>query len=244
MNIYSDSSHFALKYLKDTEANIRNLLIMTGNLNIMDSLWDLSFPHHSTISDDLLIIADLFNLDLSSPTNQVPTRYLDNVNDSNSVIDLMFLHSGSSKLNNHLIHPDWHLMLDHAPLTITINIVEESVNPTKCSIIKNSKEETAFIKDITIFIKNLNTSNLSDITSLDNVVNEFTNKVKSTWEKSSKIINITRHSKIWWNKNCNRDLAIYRLSKKLEDWKTFQRTVKNTKWGFFNLKIQEIANKK
>jgi len=38
MNIYSDSSHSALKYLKDTKANICNLLIMSGNFNIRDSL--------------------------------------------------------------------------------------------------------------------------------------------------------------------------------------------------------------
>jgi len=83
-------------------------------------------------------------------------------------------------------------MSNHTPLTIIITIVEESVNSTKHSIIKDSKEEVAFIKDITISIRNLNTSNLSDITSLDNIVNEFANKVKSTWEKSSKIINITK----------------------------------------------------
>ena len=105
MNVYSDSSHMALKYLKDTEAYIHNLLIMTGDFNIWDSLWDPSFPHHSSISDNLLIIADSFNLDLSFPTNLVPTRYSDNVNDSNLVIDLMFLHSRSSILKNHTIHP-------------------------------------------------------------------------------------------------------------------------------------------
>jgi len=38
MNIYSDSSHSALKYLKDSEANIQNLLIMAGNFNIRDSI--------------------------------------------------------------------------------------------------------------------------------------------------------------------------------------------------------------
>ena len=38
MNIYSDSSHLALKYLKDTEFNIDNVLIMTGDFNIRDSL--------------------------------------------------------------------------------------------------------------------------------------------------------------------------------------------------------------
>ena len=244
INIYSDSSHSALKYLKNTEANIHNLLIMTSDFNIQDSLWDPLFSHHSTISDDLLIVADSFNLDLSSPTNQVLTKYLDNVNDSNLVIDLMFLCSGLSKLNNYLIYSDWHLTSDHAPLTITILIIEESVNSTKHLIIKDSKEEVAFIKDVTISIKNLNTSNLSDITSLDNVVDEFTNKVKSTGEKISKIINIMRYFKSWWNEDCSRDLVNYRLLKNLEDWKTFWRMVKNTKHTFLDLKIQEIANKK
>jgi len=69
MNIYSDSSHSTLKYLKDIEANIRNLLITTSDFNIQDSLWNPSFSHHSSISDDLLIIADSFSLNLSIPIN-------------------------------------------------------------------------------------------------------------------------------------------------------------------------------
>ena len=44
LNIYSDSSHSALKYLKDIEVNIDNVLVMTGNFNIRDSLGTLSFP--------------------------------------------------------------------------------------------------------------------------------------------------------------------------------------------------------
>jgi len=107
MNIYSDTSHSALKYLKDTETNIDNLIIMTGNVNIRDSLWDPFFPHHSLISDDLFIIVDSFNLDLSIPTNPIPTRYLDTQGVSDSVLDLMFLHSNSSELNWHTIHPSW-----------------------------------------------------------------------------------------------------------------------------------------
>ena len=69
MNIYSNFSHSVLKYLKDTEVNILNLLIMTGDFNIRDSVWDPSFPHHLAISDGLMIIADSFNLDLSIPTH-------------------------------------------------------------------------------------------------------------------------------------------------------------------------------
>ena len=99
INIYSDLSHSALKYLKNTEVNIDNVLVMTGDFNIRDSLWDTSFSHHSSISDDLLIIADSFNLALSSPTNPCPTRYSDMAGESNSTIDLMFLQYGSNNIN-------------------------------------------------------------------------------------------------------------------------------------------------
>ena len=116
MNIYSDAFHSVLKHLKDTEVNINNLIIMTGNFNIRDSLWDTSFPYHSLISNDLFIIADLFNLDLSISTNPIPTRYSDTLGVSDLVLDLMFLHSGSSKLNCHAIHPFWRLTSNYAPL--------------------------------------------------------------------------------------------------------------------------------
>ena len=57
MNIYSDSSsHSTLKYLKNTKVNIWNLLIMTGDFNIRDSLWDSSFPHHSSISNEIFLL--------------------------------------------------------------------------------------------------------------------------------------------------------------------------------------------
>jgi len=38
MNVHSDSSQSALKYLKDTEANINNVLIITRDFNIRDRL--------------------------------------------------------------------------------------------------------------------------------------------------------------------------------------------------------------
>ena len=83
MNIYSDSSYTALKYLKDTEMNIENVLLMTGDFNIRDSLWNSTFPFHSSVSNDLIIIANSFNLSLSTPTNPCPTRYSDMAGESN-----------------------------------------------------------------------------------------------------------------------------------------------------------------
>ena len=195
MNVYSNSSHSALKYLKDIETNICNLLIMTGDFNIRDNYWDPLFSHHLSISDNLIIIADSFNLNLSMPTNQVPTRYLDNLNDTNSVINLMFLWSGSLELNNHMIHLEWCLMSNHTPLTISILIVEEFANSSKWSIVKNSEEEAAFIKDVTNSLKELDISNLLDSNWLENTVNFFANSVEYTWERNFKSINVTKHSK-------------------------------------------------
>jgi len=37
INIYYDASQSALKYLKDTEVNIWNILVMTKDFNIRDS---------------------------------------------------------------------------------------------------------------------------------------------------------------------------------------------------------------
>ena len=191
MNIYSDSSHSVIKYLKDTEFNIQNLLVITGDFNIWDCLWDPLFTHHSSISDDLFAIADSFNLSLLYPINQVSTRYLDNTSDSNLVINLMFLHCDFSKLNMHSIYPEWRLMSDYVPLTIIISIAEEHIATQRRTITKNSEKE------------------------------DKSNIVGHTWMKYSKLTNIMKHSKSWWNEDCNRDLATYRSSKSIESWKMF-----------------------
>ncbi len=39
-------------------------------------------------------------------TNQVPTRYLDNGQDANLVIDLIFIWEGLDELNNYTIYLD------------------------------------------------------------------------------------------------------------------------------------------
>ena len=156
----------------------------------------------------------------------------------------MFLHSGSSELNNHSIYTDWRLLSNHASLTIIIPITEEYIISSKHFIIKDSEKESTFIKDLTNSIRNINTSNILDIASINRATDKFASMVKVTWRKNSKVINITRHSKSWWNESYCRDLEKYRLSKSLEDWKWFWRIVKNMKWQFFDLKIQKIANKK
>ena len=240
LNVYSDSSHTALKYLKDTEVNINNIVLMTGEFNIRDSLWDPSFPFHSSISDDLIIIADSFDLALSLPTNPGPIRYLDVAGESNSVIDLMFLHNGSSELDHHTILPESRLSSDHTPLSVNIPITEEIIQTSKFTLAPNSEQETMFIQDIISHFKHLDMSNIVDTEVLERVVNWLGSIIDQAWTKNAKKSRISKHSKQWWSDDCKRSLDNYRLSRSLNNWKN---SVKNAKQSFFNDKIQEVANK-
>ena len=58
-----------------------------------------------------------------------------------------------------------------------------------------------------------------------------------------KKLRISKHSKQWWLESCNLALNTYRTTRSHKNWKFFKTTVKNTKWSFFDGKIQEIANK-
>ena len=217
LNVYLNSSHSALKYLKDTEVNIDNVLVITGDFNIRDSLWDTLFPHHSSISNDLLIIADSFNLTLLSPTNPYPTRYSDTEGVSNSIIDLMFLRYGLYEINQHLIHLNWHLSSDHAPLSIFVPTMDEVVNTLRLSIQQNSNQEVAFVEEVTSIFKNLDTSNISNKSHLKNMVNHLNELIDQAWNRNAKQSRITKHSKQWWNEDCSKSLNKYRVTRSLEN---------------------------
>jgi len=125
--LYSDDYQAALKYLKDTETNLHNILIMAGNFNIRDRKWDSFYLFYSTYSDFLLEVTDSLELKLSSSIYQVPTHYTNNSNNSNLVINFMFLHPNSVEINNHYILSEIQYSLDHVPLTINISIIEEYI---------------------------------------------------------------------------------------------------------------------
>ena len=127
INIYLDFSQSALKYLKDTKTNIHNVIIMTGDFNIRNSLWNMNFVFHSVHSDTLFDIADLFSLAISKPSENFPIRFLDSDHNSNLVLDLVFLHLFSSEFNCHYIHPKWRLSFNHALITIDIPIQDKSI---------------------------------------------------------------------------------------------------------------------
>ena len=76
---------------------------MIGDFNIRDSDY---YPYYLAHSNTLMEIADSLDLRISYPIYQVLTYYTDNINSSNSVIDLMFLQLNSIEVDNYLILPE------------------------------------------------------------------------------------------------------------------------------------------
>ena len=113
----------------------------------------------------------------------------------NLVLDLIFLCFGSNKLNNHTIYLEWRLISDHTLLTITIPIVEEHTQTKKYTIVKDSKKEYIFVKELIKAIRNIDTDNISNVDHLNSIVCEFASLMENVWVKNSKVVNIIRHSK-------------------------------------------------
>ena len=84
-------------------------------------------------------------------------------------------------------------------------------------LVKNSKEEEYFLNKLIEAIKGINTENIQSKEVLKLVVQSFASHTNRIWYKHLKIINITKHSKEWWDENCQRDLKTYKQSKCIKD---------------------------
>ena len=189
------------------------------------------------------MIADSFDLALSSPINSGPTRFSDTVGESDSVINLMFLRCRSSKLDRHSIHPDSRLFSDHAPLTVDIPICDEIIQSTKLIITPGSDQEKEFFKDIFASFTLLDTSNINSVENFNSIVNQLGSIINQAWTKHAKRSKLSKHSKQWWTNSCSIALNNYRMSRSRDSWKAFKSSTREAKRLFFDSKIKEIANK-
>jgi len=173
INVYSDNHQSAIRHLRDHEINIDNILIMAGDFNIHDSNWDPSYPHHSAHTNDLMIIADNLNLDLSTPTNPSLTRFADNPQDSNSVIDLMFINPQNRGYNNHTIIEHHRHPSDHAPLSVKIQINAENTAILRRSIKPKSKDKTKYNSYIFTNMSSLRSNDLNTTNEVEKLMSDI-----------------------------------------------------------------------
>ena len=83
--------------------------------------------HNNTLTD----ITNSLNICLAKATNQVPTKYADNPNNSNLDINLIFLCLNSEEFNNYTIYTKWRISLDHTPLMVNILIFKKHIQTRK-----------------------------------------------------------------------------------------------------------------
>jgi len=110
---------------------------------------------------------------------------------------------------------------------VLIPITEENIITSKFSIAKNSKEEENFIKDVSYIIKNIVIFDLSDSNKLEDATDSLVLSLENAWRMNSKQVNITRHSKSWWNEECSLALSNYRSTRSLDNWKLSSRARSN-----------------
>lgn len=72
-------------------------------------------------------MANSFGLEMSTPINPVHTWYVDNSQDLNLVLDLIFLQTGLVEFNNYKISPDFQSLLDYISLSVFIIVAEKSI---------------------------------------------------------------------------------------------------------------------
>jgi len=77
---------------------------------------------------------------------------------------------------------------------------------------------------------------------LEHITQKLITIAEDLWNKYSKPVNITKKSKIWWNKKCNRDLATYQISRRRIDWINYKKSLRTVKEVVFDNRIQEIAS--
>jgi len=75
----------------------------------------------------------------------------------------------SQEFNNHIIYLNLRSLSDHALLSITISIEEKYIQDKKQMIVKNSKEEAKFVKELISKFGSINTSCILNCNSLENI---------------------------------------------------------------------------
>jgi len=128
---------------------------------------------------------------------QVSTKYTNNSQESNLVIDLMFLHTNREEFDKHIISSNLCSLSNYAPLSVSIIIKEKFIQDKKQTIVKNSIDKENFVNELKNRVEYINLVNTPNCKILEKITQEFTSIMDECWIKHLKHVNITKHSKAW-----------------------------------------------
>ena len=69
---------------------------------------------------------------------------------------------------------------------VTISIIEKHIQTKKQMIVKDSEKKSVFVKKLIEFFKDIDTSILSNVEQLENVILSLANLMERIWVKNSK----------------------------------------------------------
>jgi len=101
---------------------------MTEDFNIRDNNWNSSYSCYLFYTDTLW---DSFGLELSIPINLVLICYTYNPQESNSILNLMFLRIGLEEFNNYIISSKLWSSSDYTSLSVSITLEKEFIQEKK-----------------------------------------------------------------------------------------------------------------
>jgi hypothetical protein len=241
-NVYSDDQHTVVTALFERQLALPKLHAMCGDFNIRHISWDPEGPDVCIHADCLMVVARACGLDISSSAEEVPTHYPFQADLRPTVIDLVFLPVEVTLFSTHSILPDKRGPYDHAPLVFDADGPDSRVPATRWSLAWGSKEEEAYLAEVSLSLQSLAPRRVDTIPELEAVVDAIATALSKAWGNHAKESRLGKHSKGWWSEECTEALGRYRFTREPDDWKSYRRVMRAAKREYFEERIHEAAS--
>jgi hypothetical protein len=118
------------------------------------------------------------------------------------VIDLVFtIPDPDERFLPKIVH-DLRGPLDHSPITLIVPIADTDTHIKHTVLLKNSEEEKEFLGTAALSIQLLHMKGLDSVARIEEVSQGISDAFSLAWQKCTKEVTITSHSKPWWNQEC------------------------------------------
>jgi hypothetical protein len=151
------------------------------------------------------------------------------------VIDLVFtIPDPDEHFLPRIVH-DLRGPLDHSLIASIVSIADTDIH-IKCTMLpRNLEEEKEFLGTTALSIQLLYIEGgLKSVARIEEVLKGISDAFSLAWQKCTKEVTITSHSKPWWNQECANAICQYREDRSPWKWKSFCCATCKAKRVFFD----------